>query len=332
MSLSYRHSGQLPWSTEDAHERRFYRITSTVFFIALLLGLLIPAINLPEKERFKKQSLPPRLARLILEQKQIPPPKPKPKKKIEEEKKPEPKKEKKPEPKKEEVAKKPQPEKKPLKQVAKKTPPPPSSTEQARKKAASSGLLAFADQLADLREEPAIPSTAGIRKLATTGEQTTTAQRSIITSGAAKGSGGINTAALSRDTGGQGLGGRTTTQVTSSAAKAKRAANAASRGKGKDHKGNRTREEIQTVFDQNKGAIYALYNRALRKDPTLRGKVVLELTILPDGRVTKCRIVSSELNDKQLERKLVSRIKLFKFSAKDVDTAVVSYPIDFLPS
>ncbi len=326
MSLSYRHSPQLPWSTLDADERRFYTIAGTVLLIALLLGLLVPMINLPEKERFKKQTLPPRLARLILEQKQTPPPKPKPKK-IVEEKKPEPEK-----PKEKPKEKKPEPEKKPVEQLAKKTPPP-SSTEQARKKAASSGLLAFADQLADLRDEPAIPSTAGIQKLASAGEQATTAQRSIITSGAAQGSGGINTAALSRDTGGQGLGGRSTTQVQSSAAEAKRAQTVAnSKGKGKNHKGNRTREEIQTVFDQNKGAVYALYNRALRKDPSLRGKVVLELTISPDGRVTSCRIVSSELNDEQLEKKLVSRIKLFKFQAKDVDTAVVSYPIDFLPS
>jgi periplasmic protein TonB len=326
VSLSYRHSGQLPWSTLDADERRFYLISTTVLIIALLFALIVPMINLPEKERFKKQSLPPRLARLILEQKKTPPPKPKPKPKIVEEKKPKPKKEKPQE------AKKPEPEKKPKKQVAKK--PPPSSTEQARKKAANSGLLAFADQLADLREEPAIPSTAGIQKRAVTGQKATGAQRSIITSGAAQGSGGINTAALSRDTGGQGLGGRTTTQVSSRAADAKRAANAASSGKrkGKNVKGNRTREEIQTVFDQNKGAVYALYNRALRKDPTLRGKVVLELTIAANGSVTKCRIISSELNDKSLERKLVSRIKLFKFAAKDVDTAVVSYPIDFLPS
>ncbi|MEJ2454548.1 MAG: AgmX/PglI C-terminal domain-containing protein [Candidatus Thiodiazotropha sp.] len=326
MSISYRHTAQLPWSTLDRDERRFYLITTIVLLIALLFGLIVPVIDLPEKERFKKQSLPPRLARLILEQKKVPPPKPKPKPKVVEKKKPEPKKEKPKE------AKKPEPEKKPPPQVAKQKPPP-SSTEQARKKAANSGLLAFADQLADLREEPAVPSTAGIQKRAVTGQRATTAQRSIITSGAAQGSGGINTAALSRDTGGQGLGGRSTTQVSSRAAEAKRAQTAASsKGKGKNHKGNRTREEIQTVFDQNKGAVYALYNRALRKDPTLRGKVVLELTISPDGRVTKCRIVSSELNDKSLERKLVSRIKLFKFASKDVDTAVVSYPIDFLPS
>ena len=87
MSVSYRHSGQLPWSTLDRDERRFYLITTTVLLIALLLGLIVPMIDLPEKERFKKQSLPPRLARLILEQKQTPPPKPKPKKIVEEKKK-----------------------------------------------------------------------------------------------------------------------------------------------------------------------------------------------------------------------------------------------------
>lgn len=326
MSVSYRHSSKLPWSTLDRDERRFYVISISVLLLALLSGTIVPMIQLPEKERFKKETLPPRLAKLILEQKKVPPPKPKVVKKKIEEKKKEPKKEKPKE------AKKPEPEKKPEPQVVKKAPKP-STVEQARKKAASSGLLAFADQLADLREEPAVPSTAGIQKRAVGGQKASTAQRAMITSGATKGSGGINTAALSRDTGGQGLGGRTTTQVSSKAAEARKSQTVAnSKAKGKNHKGNRTREEIQTVFDQNKGAVYALYNRALRKDPTLRGKVVLELTISPGGKVTNCKIVSSELNDKRLERKLVSRIKLFKFAAKDVDTAVVSYPIDFLPS
>ncbi len=326
MSVAYRHSPMLPWATQDADERRFYLITITVLLIALLLGILIPVIDLPEKERFKKQTLPPRLARLILEQKQLPPPKPKPAKVVEE-KKPEPKPEKKPP-----EEKKPEPVKKPPAKVAEKTPPP--SAESARKKAASAGLLAFSDQLADLREESVMPAVPGIHQLSQSGEKANAPQRSIITSGATRGSGGINTAALSRDTGGSGLGGRSTTQVQSGAADAKRQAlnESAGKGKGKNYKGNRTREEIQTVFDQNKGAVYALYNRALRSDPTLRGKVVLELTISPDGKVTDCRILSSELNDSALEKKLVSRIKLFKFASKDVDTTVVSYPIDFLPS
>ncbi|MEJ2621670.1 MAG: AgmX/PglI C-terminal domain-containing protein [Candidatus Thiodiazotropha sp.] len=322
MSVSYRHSSNLPWNNTSADERRFHLIIVTALFISMILGLLIPMIELPEKQRFKKQTLPPRLARLILEQKQTPPPKPK---KVVKKELPKPKKkEKKPE-----VKKKPEPKKKPVEQVAKKKP----SAEAVRKKAASSGLLAFADQLADLREDPVVSSVKAAQKVSKEGRKTYTSQRSIISSGATKGSGGINTAALSRETGGSGLSNRSTTQVESKDITQGSEAAANNRGaKGKSHKGNRTREEIQLVFDQNKGAVYALYNRALRKDPSLRGKVVVELTISPAGKVSKCRIISSELNNPKLERKLVSRIKLFKFPSKNVETAVVSYPIDFLPS
>ena len=82
----------------------------------------------------------------------------------------------------------------------------------------------------------------------------------------------------------------------------------------------------------NKAAIYALYNRALRQDPSLQGKVILKLTILPSGRVTACEVVSSELRAPDLERKLAARVRLFDFGAKDVGVMVVTYPIDFLPS
>jgi periplasmic protein TonB len=46
----------------------------------------------------------------------------------------------------------------------------------------------------------------------------------------------------------------------------------------------------------------------------------------------RCEVLSSELNDPELERKLVSRVKLFRFEAKDVGTITVTKPIDFFPS
>jgi TonB family protein len=97
-------------------------------------------------------------------------------------------------------------------------------------------------------------------------------------------------------------------------------------------KPSRTYEEVSLVFDKNKGAIYSLYSRALRRDPTLQGKVVLELLIEPSGRVSECKIVESELNNARLERKLVARVKLLNFGARDVEPLRVTYPIDFLPS
>ena len=58
---------------------------------------------------------------------------------------------------------------------------------------------------------------------------------------------------------------------------------------------------------------------------------MLELTIAADGSVQRCEIISSELNDPELERKLVARVKSFRFEAKDVGTLTVTKPIDFFP-
>jgi TonB family protein len=102
--------------------------------------------------------------------------------------------------------------------------------------------------------------------------------------------------------------------------------------RGGDGKASRSIEEIRLVFERNKGAIYAIYSRALREDPTLQGKIVLELKIAPSGQVLECKIVSSELKDTELERKLLARIRQLDFGAKDVALMVVTYPIDFLPS
>jgi len=101
--------------------------------------------------------------------------------------------------------------------------------------------------------------------------------------------------------------------------------------RGGSGKASRSIEEIKLVFERNKGAIYAIYNRALREEPGLQGKVVLELKIAPSGSV-ECRIISSELKAAELEQKLLARIRQFDFGAKDVDQMIVSWPVDFLPS
>ncbi|NNC65152.1 MAG: TonB family protein, partial [Gammaproteobacteria bacterium] len=156
-------------------------------------------------------------------------------------------------------------------------------------------------------------------------------ERALITSRAGSGSSGINTAELSRGTGGQGLAGRATTQIESPIESFGPAGGDVSRA-GVSDLPSRSREEIELVFDRNKGAIFALYNRALRQNPALVGKVVLELTIEPDGRVSDCAVVSSELGDPELERRLVQRVLLFQFEAKDVERITTTKPIDFFPA
>ena len=100
----------------------------------------------------------------------------------------------------------------------------------------------------------------------------------------------------------------------------------------KSPKNVRSADEIERVFQQNGGIIFNLYNRALRKNPSLSGQVVVVLTISPDGQVTAAKMLSSELGDETLERKLIAKIKKFNFSNANVREITVTYPIDFLPS
>ncbi len=59
---------------------------------------------------------------------------------------------------------------------------------------------------------------------------------------------------------------------------------------------------------------------------------MLEFTIAPSGEVTMCRVVSSELHNEELESKIISRVKSFRFEPKDVETITTTKPIDFFPA
>jgi TonB family protein len=298
---------ELPWSPTEEVERRFRKILRNAIIAFAIIALLIPLLPTPELERSKAPAIPDRVVQLIIEKKAPPPPPPPPKV---EEKKPEP------------IQKIEEP--KPI--------PQPKPQQDAREKAQKSGLLKLQDQLADLRDNSVLDKAAQTKNLTGKVGATTASERSLITSKVGTSSGGINTANLSRGYGGGAgsLTGHTTTQV-SSAVLAAQAQDGVQRGAG-NGKASRSEEEIALVFDRNKGAIYALYTRALRDKPELQGKLVLELTISPDGEITKCDVVSSELNDPELERKLVARVKLFRFEAKEGGTSTVTKPIDFFPA
>jgi hypothetical protein len=96
---------------------------------------------------------------------------------------------------------------------------------------------------------------------------------------------------------------------------------------------SRTDEEIQIVFDRYKASFYRLYNRELRNDPSLKGQMVLRLTIEPDGSVSMCALQSSDMNAPDLATQVVSRVRTMNFGAKDgVPPVTIVYPIDFLPA
>ena len=306
MIATYR-TYQLPWEMAQEQDERFRKLVKQAAIALFAFCLVVPWLPMPEVDPNKVQEVPPRFARLLLEKPVPPPPPPvvetQPKEVVQ---------------KVEKVVQAVQPE--PVKQ---KTP------EKAREKAATAGLLPFADQLASLRDDAALDNVMGDANLNAASGEAARVERSVIAAKAGSGSGGISTAGMSRDTGGDGLAGRSTTRIASPVAAMADAGPSVVKGGSAP---SRSREEIELVFDYNKGSIFALYNRALRRDPGLQGKIVLELTINPLGVVTDCKVVSSELQDPEMERKLVQRVKMFRFQDKDVATVTTTKPIDFFPA
>lgn len=303
------------WELNAAADRRFRLICLEVGVPVLIFGVLMSVLHF---EREAPPPLPPPLRQYA---QLLPPPPPPPKPKIEQPPAPEPTPVEAPKP--EPVKPKPEPQPEPKKPEPKPEPTPEQLAEAARQRAAKSGLMSLSEDLAALRDSQTADRVAtGAATISGTGAPAKQAASSSL--GDIRGSGGINTGSLSRDTGASGLSERSTAKV--------QAAAGSPAGKAAKGSGGRDREEVEEVFDQNKGSIYALYNRALRDNPALQGKLVLKLTIEPDGSVSSCSIVSSELNDPDLEAKLVERVKLFRFKAKDVPTVTTTKPLDFFPA
>jgi len=293
---------ELPWEGDDPESReRFRRILKVLLVVFLVLGILFPL--LPSPKRTAAEDVPQRLVHMMLENKPKPPPPPP---KPEELPKIEPK-------------------------VAMVKPPPVDERQRAHAKAQKQ-LNQVKDELADLRDVMDL-TPLETKNLSGAVNADAHAERSLITSKAGIGSGGITSANASRGfgSGAGSLSGHDTTAVSSGIVSAglNSRGPAASGGGGK---AARSREEIELIFDRNKGRIYSLYARALRDNAELQGKLVLEFTIAPSGEVTMCRVVSSELKDPELERKIIALVRLFRFDPKDVDTITTTKPIDFFPA
>jgi TonB family protein len=219
-----------------------------------------------------------------------------------------------------------QPEKKEEKKPEPEKPKPQLTQEQkverARKRAEKQ-LASLRDSLADLREANLPKVNAPLAGNVIT---SSTANPSFAAS-AAKGSGGIGQIGVVERSGSTtGLGSRSGTSVKSNIG------SNAERFGGERGKTGRTLDEIQLIFDRNKGAFYTMYVREQRQKPDMVGKLLVRMTIAPSGRVTRCSVISSELNNPEFEKKVVARVLLMDFGAKEVGDFTLDYPILFFPS
>lgn len=311
------HPSIMPWTRGGEDDQRFRKALAISLLISLLFCFLLPFIDIPIPERWRVLEEQNRLTQLIREErKALTPPV-------------------------EVVQAQPvQPEETvPTEEpqapvVAKDSTPTPAMAPAAKPRAtASRGILAFRKEFSSLKKDRALDRLGSNARIHDTGTSTAgLPERSMVTTTAPGSSGGINIAKLSRGMGGTGerMDGVDVTKATSTIGS----------GQGSDRPLagggpglSRTDEDIQIVFDRHKSALYRLYNRELRKNPTLKGQIVLRLIIAPDGSVTLCELKSTNMKAPELARKIVDRVKTFDFGAKDgIPPVTIVYPIDFLPA
>ncbi len=340
-SIPYR-AAVMPWTREAESERRLRQAVSAALFISLVFGVLIPLIKVPMPERsVTAPEIPKRLVQLV--KKELPKPAPEPKPEQVEEETKQAKKEPKPqaeEPKPDEKPKKKGPEEKPTKMAADE-----AGASAARNKAERVGVLKFKNAFKDLMNEAPVARLGTEASLGNDSPQAkgqAVARRSLVAIQAEGGSRvGIGGAGVSRNIGngnasrfgggggdGQGGGGGFA-RVESSISNLEGSSRPTSDGLAP----GRTDEEIQIVFDRYKATLYRIYNRELRKDPTLRGKILMRISIEPDGGVSLCQMESTDLASPELVARIVERIKRFNFGPKEgVQKMTILYPIDFLPA
>ncbi len=323
--MDYRH--QLPWSGEQGEKKRLTAISLLIAPLFLAVSLYVAWVELPEPDRKEREALPPQLAKLIIEKKEPPKPvmpepepeKPKPEEKPPEQAKPEPKPEPVPEP---QVAKKPEPKPEPT--------PKPEEVAQAREKAKNTGILAMGNELSKLSAlANSVKLDAPVTRTAEPIARKTSDALAARAAQTAR-SAGVNEQALERETRQVALAERERTEV----AQVQQVAAAREQVREQQRQAaarTRSKEELRRTMDANKAAIYSIYNRALRRKPSLQGSITPELVIEASGSVSRCSVVESTLNEPALEQKICNRLRLVDFGAKPgVDRTTIRYPIELL--
>jgi hypothetical protein len=303
----------MPWTRGGEDDRRFRKSLATALMVALLFALLIPMIPLPLLSLQQKAEVPERVITMITEKHPVTPPPQQPTK---------------PPPPEKVVAQKPVEKPLPQRSTQPEKQPQPEEVE-----GPAQGILAFREKLAAFKDAP-VARLGSQAHINSADDSVASPERSMLTTNAPGSSGGIKLASLSRDFGRNGGGERNAIQggaLTHASSRINSigpAAHPLSSGPGSA----RTDEEIQIVFDRYKASLYRLYNRELRRDPTLQGKMILRLTIEPNGSVSFCQLQSTDMSAPELAAQVVDRVRTFDFGAKEVPAITIVYPIDFLPA
>ncbi len=307
-------SFSLEFLTNTRQDKKFHNILLVLIALYFVIAIVVPFIERIEVPREIKEQVPAQLTRVVIEKKQLPPPV-------------------KLKPPEEKVIEPPKPIKKEPKPVLKKEPEikPINKRQAAKQKAQSSGLAAMKDELLAMREVLEIKPNAGKQLQKNTAKQTQV-QRKLLAAKVNQQSSALANAKVSQTVASDELSTHNTQTIRLSDEEV------IASGEGEEQYADsqglanvRSEMKLRQTLEASKARLYALYNRALRKDPLLKGKVVFNIEIQPSGAISEVFIESSELDNAKLERQLLIILRSIGFGAEDVELMTTVWAIEFLP-
>lgn len=94
-------------------------------------------------------------------------------------------------------------------------------------------------------------------------------------------------------------------------------------------RGQRSAESVMSIINSQRGRVMYTYNKHLRQDPALRGKVSLDVTIDAGGRVSNVQIVESTIQNQNFIRDLINILRGLRFPSISEGTVTVNVPFVF---
>ncbi|HEX2956109.1 MAG TPA: AgmX/PglI C-terminal domain-containing protein [Chitinispirillaceae bacterium] len=94
----------------------------------------------------------------------------------------------------------------------------------------------------------------------------------------------------------------------------------------------RDNNAINEIVSSHKASIRMTYEKFLKRDPSLTGKITIQFTITASGSVTNIRIVENTTGSTDFEQELIRKMTFWKFDPIPEGDVTVSYPFVFSSS
>ena len=92
---------------------------------------------------------------------------------------------------------------------------------------------------------------------------------------------------------------------------------------------DKRQDEITIAMEQGKSVTYSIYQNALQRNETYRGRVVFEMVVLPSGAVDDVSVISSDIDDDAFLNQLIVYLKGLQFQPRTMGNFVTTIPLDF---